>query len=115
MGANFSSPALRRVFFAALFVAAAVVVWQAGEIGLADYRLQSGIPDKMEKGAALLPGDADGWDRLGRFYLLSFSDPNIPLAIADFQKAAKVDPLSEDYWMDLASAYDASGDERAAQ
>jgi tetratricopeptide (TPR) repeat protein len=115
MGANFSSPALRRVFFAALVVAAAVVVWQAGEIWLADYRLQSGIPDKMEKGAALLPGDADGWDRLGRFYLLSFYDPNIPLAIADFQKAAKVDPLSEDYWMDLASAYDASGDERAAQ
>jgi tetratricopeptide (TPR) repeat protein len=109
MGANIPSPVLRRVFLAAFLMAAAAIAWQATELWVADYRLQSANPDQMQKAAASFPGDADAWDRLGRFYLLNFSDPNVPLAVTDFQKAVKVDPFSEDYWMDLASAYDAIG------
>lgn len=109
------SPAQRRYLSIALLAAAAIIVWQAGEIWLANYRMQTGQPDEMRKGAALVPGNAEAWDRLGRYYLLSFSDPNIPLAVSNFEHAVKVDPLSENYWLDLAAAYDANGNTAGAE
>ena len=115
MSLTISSPSLRRFFLAAAIVAAIVLIWQASVLWLADHWLASGRPDEMAKSAALTPGDADAWDRLGRYHLLSFEDPDIPLATTEFQKAVKVDSLSQEYWMDLASAYDASGNEPGAE
>ncbi len=109
------SPPLRRYLPIALLALAAIVIWQASEIWLADYRMKTGRPDEMEKSAALLPGNAEVWDRLGRYYLLSFANPDVPKAITEFQRAVKVDPRSEDYWMDLASAYDADGNTAGAE
>ncbi len=109
------SPALRRPIFAILLVIASVLIWQASEICLASHRLLSDNISEMERGAAMVPGDAEAWDRVGRYYLLNFSNPDIPKAIADFARAVKIDPLSQDYWMDLASAYDANGDDAAAE
>jgi tetratricopeptide (TPR) repeat protein len=110
-----SSPAARFTFLAALIVSAAILTFEAVRIWIAETHLESADPVEMEKGVRLVPGDADAWDRLGRYYLLSFTDPNIPLAVTDFRRAVDVDPLSENYWLDLASAYDASGDEESAQ
>jgi tetratricopeptide (TPR) repeat protein len=109
------SPAQRRYLLIALLAVAAIIVWQAGEIWMADYQMRTGQPDEMRKGAALVPGNAEAWDRLGRYYLLSFSDPSIPLALSNFQRAVKVDPLSENYWLDLAAAYDAEGNSAEAE
>ena len=100
-----SAPVSRYAFLAGLLVAAIALAWQASKVWLADYRLESGRLSEMEKSAALLPGNADAWDRLGRLYLFSFSDPNVPLATSYFQKAVAIDPLSEHYWLDLAEAY----------
>ena len=77
--------------------------------------MRTGLPNEMRKGAEMVPGNAEIWDRLGRYYLLSFSDPNIPLAISTLQRAVDVDPLSENYWLDLATAYDANGDTAGAE
>lgn len=115
MNITFPSPAKRRYLLIALLAAAAIIVWQAAEIWVADYQMRTGQPGEMRKGAALVPGNAEAWDRLGRYYLLSFSDPNIPLALSDFQRAVAVDPLSDDYWLDLAAAYDAEGDSSKAE
>lgn len=115
MAIDLSSAVLRRGFLVLLALIALVIVWQASELWFADVELQSGQPAKMEKAAALSPGNAEIWDRLGRFYLFSFDAPSVSTAIADFQKALQVDPLSEDYWIDLANAYDTSGDDSAAQ
>jgi tetratricopeptide (TPR) repeat protein len=115
MGTNLSSPTPRFAFFAALFVGAATLIFQASRLWMADTHVGSGKVDEMQQGAALVPQNADAWDRIGRYYLLSFSDPDIPQAISDFQRAVKIDPFSEDYWLDLASAYDASGNTLAAQ
>lgn len=115
MSSTLSSPRPRRLFFAAATIVSIVVLWQASELWLADYWIESGNPSEMAKSAAFTPGNADAWDRLGRYHLLSFSDPNIPLATQEFQKAVEIDSLSQDYWMDLASAYDASGDEAGAE
>lgn len=98
-----------------LLAAAAIIVWQATEMWIADYRMRTGQPEEMRKGVALVPGNAEAWDRLGRYYMLSFSDPNIPLALSDFQRAVKVDPLSDNYWLDLAAAYDAAGQTAEAE
>ena len=114
MAIDLSSAVLRRSFLLLLALIALLIVWQASELWFSDVELQSGEPAKMEKAAALLPGNAEIWDRLGRYYLFNFDAPSISTAIADFQKALQVDPLSEDYWIDLANAYDASGDDSAA-
>jgi tetratricopeptide (TPR) repeat protein len=100
----------RRIVLAASFVIAAVLIFEAGEFWLASYRLDSGKVALMERGAALVPGDASAWDRLGRLRQWDFVDSDLPGAIEDFQKAVGDDPLSAHYWMDLASAYEASGD-----
>ncbi|HKQ87514.1 MAG TPA: tetratricopeptide repeat protein [Candidatus Acidoferrales bacterium] len=109
------SPALRRYFPVALLIVAAILIWQASEIWVADYRMETGRPAELTKSVALIPGNAEAWDRLGRYYLLSFANPDVAQAISDFQRAVKVDPLSGNYWLDLASAYDANGNTNEAQ
>jgi tetratricopeptide (TPR) repeat protein len=109
------SSALRRYLAIALAAVSLALAWQASELWIADHRMQAGTPAELQKSAALVPGNAEAWDRLGRYYLLNFSNPNVPLAITYFGRAVKVDPFSEDYWMDLASAYDAEGNEAGAQ
>jgi tetratricopeptide (TPR) repeat protein len=105
----------RRILLAASFVIAALLMFEAGELWLASYRLDSGKVSLMERGAALVPGDASAWDRLGRLRQWDFVDSDLPGAIEDYQKAVHYDPLSAHYWMDLASAYEASGDDARAR
>lgn len=89
---------------------AAVLVFQACELWLASYRLDSAKLEPMELGAALVPGDGSAWDRLGRLRQWDLIHPDLQGAIADFQRAVQVDPRSAYFWMDLGSAYEAAGD-----
>src|SRR5690348_6990577 len=109
-----STPVSRSAFLAGLLVVGAALAWQAGKVWLADYRVGSARAAEMERGAALLPDNADAWDRLGRLYLLSFTDPDLPRATSYFQRAVSIDPLSERYWLDLAEAYEEGKNSTAA-
>jgi tetratricopeptide (TPR) repeat protein len=100
----------RWILLAASFVISAVLIFEASELWLASNRLDSGKVALMERGAALVPENASAWDRLGRVRQWDFVDSDLPGAIEDYQKAVRHDPLSAHYWMDLASAYEASGD-----
>lgn len=97
----------------ALLIAALAVAlffsYQAVRLWMADYRINSDRLAAIESGAALEPGDAEAWDILGRFRQLDFvaGDPNE--AINDFQRAIHDNPLSAYYWMNLAGAYEATG------
>lgn len=91
------------------------VIFQASEVWLADYRIHSNDVAQMERGAALLPGDGEAWDLLGHFYQWDFMHSDLPRAVADYQHAVRENPLSADYWMDVASASEANGDEAGAQ
>jgi tetratricopeptide (TPR) repeat protein len=97
----------------ALLIAALAVAlffsYQAVRLWIADYRINSDRLAEIESGAALEPGDAEAWDILGRFRQLDFvaGDPNE--AIKDFQRAIHDNPLSAYYWMNLAGAYEATG------
>jgi tetratricopeptide (TPR) repeat protein len=105
----------RRILLAVSFIIAVVLIYHASEIWLASHRLDSGKIAVMERGAALLPGDASAWDRLGRMRQWDFVESDLPGAIEDYQRAIRYDPLSAHYWMDLASAYEASGDDASAR
>jgi tetratricopeptide (TPR) repeat protein len=94
---------------------AALVIFQAGEFWLAHHWLESDDVTLMERGAALVPGDGEGWDRVGRLRQWDFVHSDLSKAIAEYQKAVQDDPRSAHYWMDLASAYEAAGDSARAQ
>jgi len=89
--------------------AAALICFQAVRIWLADYRLHSDRLDVMERGAALEPGNAAAWDRVGLRRQWDLANPDPVGALADYQRAVERNPLSAHYWMDLASASEATG------
>jgi tetratricopeptide (TPR) repeat protein len=105
----------RRVLLLVSLAATSIIAFQAAELWVADRRIESQQLETMEKGAALMPGNADAWDRLGRYRQWSFADPDPSEAIADYLKAIGMNPLSANYWMDLASADEASGDDMQAR
>ena len=99
----------RKIVLLVSFIAAAILMFQAIRIWVADYRVHSNRIDQMERGAALEPENAAAWDRLGRAKETDFVNPDPAGAVADFQKAVARVPLSAAYWMDLASAYESTG------
>ena len=57
----------RRSLLLVCFVVAAILIFQAIRIWVADYRVHSNRMEfQMERGAALEPENAFAWDRLGR-------------------------------------------------
>ena len=94
---------------AAILISQAIILW------LANHRLDSEQVELMERGTALTPGDGSTWDRVGRLHQWDFVHPDLPTAINDFQKAVQDDPRSAHYWMDLAGAYEAAGDDARAR
>jgi len=99
---------------AASILIAAIMIFQAGELWLANHWVASGNVALMERGAALIPSDGSGWDALGHARLWTFSDFDLAGAMADYQKALHDDPRAAHYWMDLASAYELSGEDSKA-
>jgi tetratricopeptide (TPR) repeat protein len=82
---------------------------------LADIRVTSNRLDRMERGAALVPGNGEAWDRVGHIRQWDLADPNPAGAVADYERAVHDDPLSAHYWMDLASAREETGDVSGAR
>jgi len=94
----------------AALAVAALMIFLASRMWLADVRIQSQKIDQMERGTALVPGDAQAWDLLGHFYQWDFTQADLPRALADYQHAVGDDPLNADYWLDVGSALEATGD-----
>ena len=102
------------LLIAALAIAA-ILIFQASEVWLADYRIHSKNIELMERGTALLPGDGQAWDLLGHYYQWDFVHSDLPRALADYQHAVRDNPLSAEYWMDVASASETKGDVAGAR
>src|SRR5579862_2327906 len=99
----------RRSLLLVCLVVAAILIFQAIRIWVADYRVHSKRIDQMERGVSLEPENASAWDRLGRARETDFVNPDPAGAIKDFEKAVARVPLSATYWMDLAGAYESIG------
>jgi tetratricopeptide (TPR) repeat protein len=104
-----SSSSRKTLLLVSLF-AAAILTFQAIRIWVADYRVHVNRIDQMERGLALEPENAAAWDRLGRARETDFANLDPAGAVADFEKAVARVPLSAEYWMDLAGAYESIGD-----
>lgn len=100
----------RSLVLAGACLVSAVLAFQALQLGVATRRIESGRLDLMQKGAQLLPGNGEFWDRVGRFWQLDFANPDSNAAVQNYLKAVQDDPNSSFYWMDLASAYEDVGD-----
>jgi tetratricopeptide (TPR) repeat protein len=105
----------RPVILAIALAAGALLSYQAVRLWLADHRIHSTRLDVIERGVALEPGNAEGWDVLGRHRQLDFANLDPVEALADYQRAVQDDPLSATFWMNLAGAYEANGDVAGAQ
>ena len=99
----------------AAFAIAAIIIFQASEVWLADYRIHSKNIELMERGTALLPSDGQAWDLLGHYYQWDFLHSDLPRALADYQHAVRDNPHSAEYWMDVASASETKGDVTGAR
>jgi tetratricopeptide (TPR) repeat protein len=114
MESSLEDAARRRILLAVSLAIAAVLIFQAGKIWLATHRIESEELATVERGAAMIPRDGAAWDRVGRLRQWDFVNSDLPGAIADYWRAVGDDPRSAHFWMDLASAYEASGaDSRA--
>jgi tetratricopeptide (TPR) repeat protein len=110
------STARRRWFAVAVSLAIApLLILQAGELWLASHRLDSKQIGQVERGVRLVPGDGAAWDQLGRMRQWDFLNSDLPGAIEDFWSAVHYDPRSAHFWMDLAAAYEESGDDARAR
>lgn len=112
-----SLPADSRSRLAILCLAGAIalmLVYQSTRLCLAWYWGCSNDVSQQLRGAKLIPGDAQAWDRLGQAVQWNFDSPNPGLAVSYYRKAVADDPRSADDWLNLANAYEAVGDAAAA-
>ena len=100
----------RRGLLIAALTIALFFLYQSVRLWIADYRINSDRLAEIESGAALEPGNGEAWDLLGRFRQLDFVAGDANEAVKDFQRAIRDNPLSAYYWMNLAGAYEATGD-----
>lgn len=115
MEISLDKPATRRNILILGTVVAAILIYQGVRLWLADVLVQSEKPEVIARGVAIEPGNGDSWDRLGRFHQWDFSNPDPSLAASEYLQAIHDDPESAHFQMDLASAYEAEGDEAHAR
>ena len=104
----------RIVLLAVCALVAVVFCYEAVRLELAEHRIWSDDLAKMQSAAALEPGYAEYWDRLGRFLQFGLDEQDFPDALSDYEKAVKISPLTARYWIDLAIAHENLGDTEKA-
>jgi len=115
VGSNFAGSGGRWVILCFAAAVSATMVYQAGKLSLAWYWENSGQPAKQIRAAELVPGNAEAWTRLGEATQFSLRETNPGLAISYYLRAVSINPLSAPHWIDLANAYEATGDVSHAQ
>ena len=102
--------ALRRWFFLLLVLCVSGgLAFAAARAWTAERWNATSDPRLWLRAAKMEPGNAEYWDHLGRYALLDFTTGDLSRAVGYLERAARVNPRSDDIWMDLASAYEASG------
>jgi tetratricopeptide (TPR) repeat protein len=105
----------RACFLAAVVLVAGVLAFFSGKFFLAAQFNASSKPDSWRLAARLEPGNARYWRRLGLSRQWDVGAGDVQNAVGYLQLASRVDPHSADVWMELADAYQTSGDSIQAQ
>jgi len=104
------TPSSRIALLAICGLIAVVFCYEAVRLELAEHRIWSDDFTKMQSAAAIEPGYAEYWDRLGRFLQFGLDEQDFPNALRNYEKAVKISPLTARYWIDLAIAQENLGD-----
>ena len=91
------------------------MIEEATRLALAWHWGRSSEISERIRGAKLIPGDADAWNHLGQSLQRDFDESDPSEEIAYFRRGTELDPHSADNWMDLAAAYELTGNIAAAQ
>ncbi len=110
MAHSLSAGVKRWAVFGAALLLAAAAGFPAAQSWRADRWMSSSRFQDWEKAAQIEPGNADYWDRLGRFRQLDLATNDFSQAIEFFRRATQQDPHQTDYWLDLAMAYENAGE-----
>src|SRR5271157_1662156 len=100
----------RATFLAVVLLSSTAIVFYSGKAFLASHWNVSSNPDLWRRASRLEPGNADYWSHLGLSGRWELSPVGIREAVRDLELATQVNPQSADLWMELADAYQASGD-----
>ena len=99
----------RRWQFAAgvAFVGCVYIVLTGAEYAASVFAARAELPS-LKRSVRLSPGNADYRHRLGRYFAFVAADPQS--AIESFQAAVQLNPHDARDWLDLAAAYQVTGD-----
>ncbi len=99
----------RAAFKAGLLVALGAYIALAGGEVVAEWLAARGTLGSLQAAVRLVPGNSEYRYRLGRYYELVSRDETA--AIGQFKIAVGLNPHSPRYWLDLANAYEVTGNE----
>ena len=102
------SKSKRRQYAIGLILFAAIYLALTGKEFAASALAGRAELPKLESAVRLSPGNADYHHRLGRYLAFVVGDPRD--AIGSYQSAVALNPYDAHYWLDLAGAYQVSGD-----
>lgn len=109
-----SSSAMRGLFVLLAFLLVVALGYSGVRNAIAQHEVARNTLRGYERAARLEPDDAGIWYLLGRYWQYNLDSPDVPQAIADYQKSLSFDDHSADTWSDLATAYESQGDIAAA-
>ncbi len=105
-----ANPAWRCAVLAVAIAAAIWLSYGGARHALASHYAASSNFEDWDRATRLEPGNPETWYQLGRFRQLDFDHADLPAAISDYQRAVRLNPRSPYYKLDLASAFEMSGD-----
>lgn len=105
-----SDARVRWLFLALVAFAAIWFSCLSAKLYLAAHWNESADPNQWRAAARLEPGNARYWEHIGLYNQWNLEHRNLPEAIHDLQRAAKIDPRAEHPWMELADAEEMQGE-----
>jgi len=112
---NATRPWTLFTFTALLLSVSGTLAFNAGKLWLSEMWSGTFNPRLWSRAAQLEPSNAETWDQLGQYALLTSGQNNVSQALAYLERAANLNPRSDRIWLDLAAAYEAAEDMNRAR
>jgi tetratricopeptide (TPR) repeat protein len=110
-----SSQTNRLLLVALAFLFAVVMSFFGIREALAEYDAGLNTRRGFETAVRLEPSDPRNWYFLGRYWQYNLVEQDTGRAILAYRTSLRLNPLSADTWLDLASAYETDGEINAAR
>jgi tetratricopeptide (TPR) repeat protein len=115
MAVRASNPASRALALVGISAVSGLLTFLGCRHAVAEHWANSPYPDQWSHAARWESSNAENWYRLGRYRQLDFENSNLPQAISYYRRATAIDPKPARYWLDLAEAYETTGNTTQAE